>query len=260
MTRWQPLGMLRGMRGFELALLGVLCAPCLGLGGCTGGTQTGNPVVTGSLSYTGYSSAPERYGVGTDADVARVESAWFNLASISVSAAGCGAPEREGFEIAALGLGDHAARSHNSTAFELSPGSFCSVDLPFVRVPDDASSGPSALRGHAILLEGSLADGTPFSILSDAVPSLPLQAEPGGFELSAGSADVLVAFDFATWLGNLDFASATLEDGAIAISADSNRELLEQFENDLVAGVVLYRDADADGVVDDVPEELARVR
>lgn len=238
----------------------LLVASLLGLCGCTGGTETGNPVVTGSLSYTGYSSAPARYGVGRDAEVARIDSAWFNLTEVTVSASGCGAPEREGFEIAALGLGDHAAGNHNSTAFEASAGSFCNVELPFAPVASDAAVGPERLRGHALLLEGTLADGTPFSVLSDAAPSLPLQAEPGGFALTAGRADALVAFDFAVWLGSVSFESATLEDGAIVISATQNSDLLDQFENSLPAGVVLYRDEDADGVLDDEAEELARVR
>jgi hypothetical protein len=251
--------MLRGMRGRD-ASLGLIWPFCFWLVGCTGGTETGNPIVTGSLSYTGVTSSPQQFGVGQDGTVATIEAAWFNLDVVTVSATGCGAPDHPDLEIAALGLGDHAAGNHNSTAFEVDPGSFCRVDLPFVSVPDDASSGPARLRGHAILLEGRLADGTPFSILSDAVPKLPLQSEPGGFELVAGSADALVAFDFAAWLGRLDFTAATLTDGVLEISAELNRELLEQFDEDLGAGVVLYRDANADGQLDDEPEELARVR
>lgn len=259
MTRPARFGMLRAMRGRE-ASLGLVGPICLWLCACTGGTETGNPVVTGSLSYTGFSSAPEQYGIGEGGEVATIEAAWFNLAEVRVSATGCGAPAHADFEIAGLGLGDHAAGNHNSTAFEVSAGSFCQVELPFVSVPADASSGPERLRGHAVLLEGRLANGTPFSILSDAAPRLPLQSEPGGFALSAGRADALVAFDFAVWLGRLDFAGATVNDGALEISAASNRSLLEPFEEDLGAGVVLYRDGDADGVVDEEPEELARVR
>jgi hypothetical protein len=250
---------MRGMRGRD-ALLGLVAPCCLWLVGCAGGTETGNPVVTGSLSYTGVTSSPQRFGVGQGGEVATIEAAWFNLDVVTVSATGCGAPAHADLEIAALGLGDHAAGNHNSTAFQVEPGSFCRVELPFVSVPDDASSGPERLRGHAILLEGRLADGTPFSILSNAVPKLPLQSEPGGFRLATGSADALVAFDFAGWLGRLDFAAATLTGGVLEISAESNRELLAQFEEDLGAGVVLYRDADADGRLDDEPDELARVR
>jgi hypothetical protein len=243
-----------------LARMRLLVVSLLVVCGCTGGTETGNPVVSGSLSYTGYSSVPERFGVGRDGEVARVDSAWFNLAAVTVSAAGCGAKEREGFEIDALGLGDHAAGNHNSTAFETYAGSFCQLELPFAPVSSDAATAPEPLRGHALLLEGTLAAGTPFSILSDVEPRLPLQSEPGGFALSPGRADALVAFDFAVWLGHLSFETATVEDGVITISPAQNSDLLDQFENDLPAGVVLYRDRDADGVVDPEPEELARVR
>jgi hypothetical protein len=228
--------------------------------GCTGGTETGNPVVTGSLAYTGHSSAPEQIGVREGGDVVTVSGAWFELDAVSVSATGCASGAGEDFEIAALGLGDHAAGAHVSTRYEAAQGTFCSLELPFARVAEDSSGGPEALRGHTLLLSGQLADGTEFSLVSDAEPALLLEAEAGGFELAAGLADAVVAFDFAAWLADLDFASATLDAGRIVISPDSNAELLEQLESNLAAGVVLYRDQDGDGFLDADPQELARVR
>jgi hypothetical protein len=225
--------------------------------GCTGGTETGNPVVQGTLSYTGYSSAPERFGVGEGGDIATIRSAWFNLEALTVSVAGCGSQEGEAFTVAALGLGDHAAGAHVSTPFEARPGAFCSVQLPFVTVPADATAGPPQVRGHALLLTGALADGTEYSIVSDTQPVVELQAPVGGFALSSGRADVLVAFDFSTWLQDLDLAGANLTDGNIVVSAESNQDLLATFEASLSAGVALYRDAGADGVLDDNPELLA---
>jgi hypothetical protein len=227
---------------------------------CTGGTETGNPVVSGSLSYTGYSSASDRIGVGEGGEVATVMQAWFALDSVSISKEGCDSGRGRDFEVAALGLGDHAAGAHVSTEYEAEAGTFCRVELPFVAVADDANAGPEELRGHSLLLTGKLADGTELTIVSDARPVVELEAEAGGFELQSGLADALVAFDFATWLDGVDFDSAEREGDAVVISADSNPELLQAFDANLAAGIVLYRDADADGVLDDQPEELARVR
>lgn len=227
---------------------------------CTGGTETGNPVVAGTLSYSGYSSEPDRIGVGEGGDVATIEQAWFALDRVAISKQGCDQGRGQDFEVPALGLGDHAAGAHVSTAYEAEAGAFCHVELPFVPVADDAESGPAELRGHSLLIVGQLADGTALSILSDAQPSVVLEADADGFVLETGLSDALVAFDFARWLEGIDFAQAERIDDTIVISAESNAALLEQVEANLAAGIVLYRDADADGVLDDDPEELARVR
>ena len=258
MTQRSLLGMLPAMK-LSMAAAGFGLGSSL-LAGCTGGTETGNPVVvTGSLSYTGHSSAPEHIGVGEGGDVATVSSAWFQLERVGISTEGCGSGRGQDFDVAALGLGDHAAGAHVSTAYSAEAGIFCSLELPFVSTSEETAA-PDELRGHAILLTGELADGTEFSIVSDAQPRLLLEAEASGFELAEGVADALVAFDFATWLDAIDFASAAVDGSDIAISATSNSGLLEQFESNLAAGVVLYRDAGADGVLDARPEELARVR
>ncbi len=256
MTRREALGMLPAMKRGLVSSLAL--GSSLFVSGCTGGTETGNPVVTGSLSYTGYSSASDQIGVREGGELATVSGAWFELDTVSV--ASCDSAGGEDFEVTALGIGDHAAGAHVSTSYQASAGSFCRVELPFARVADDASNGPEELRGHSLLLTGQLADGTEFSLVSDAQPRLLLEAEAGGFELSAELPDAVVAFDFATWLADLDFAGATLDAGRVVISPDANGMLLEQFESNLAAGVVLYRDADGDGFLDAAPQELARVR
>lgn len=256
MTLSRPLGILAAMSvpwryvrplGFWLAL-----------SGCAGGTETGNPSLTGQLSYTGVSSAPADIGVRSGGGVATVNNAWFALDKVTVSGAGdCGVEQSHAFSVAALGIGDHAAGVHNATRFEAAAGSFCSVELPFLPVADDDSQAPPALRGHAIVLEGALADDTPFVIESDLAPLVRLQGMPNGFALSAKAADALIAFDFATWLADVDWTAASVESDGIHVSESSNVELLREFEGQLAAGVALYRDSDGDGVLDAAPELLA---
>ncbi|HVY25314.1 MAG TPA: hypothetical protein VHB79_02140 [Polyangiaceae bacterium] len=235
-------------------LLGALL-----LGGCTSGTETGNPSFGAALSYTGYSSQPDAIGVRQPGSRATVDNAWFDLEQVTVAQRGaCGIDGDEVFEIPALGLGDHAAGNHNSTVFEGRPGAFCEVELPLARVTE--SGAPVALEGHALLLEGTLADGTAFSIVSDATPTVVLSAAAGGFELDAASPDALVAFDFASWLGDIDFDGAQRKNGELVISVAENSELLAAFDARLASGIALYRDRDADGVLDAKPELLARAR
>lgn len=259
MTRPHGQGMLDLMRArFWLTFCWVLCA--LSSPACNSGTETGNPSLTGALSYTGYSSKPADFSVRDAGSVANIENAWLDLDSVSVSPDGaCGIDGGEAFVVPALGVGDHAAGAHNFTPYAAKAGAFCSVDLPFARVPSGASSGsvPDDLPGNSLLITGTLADGTPFSIASSSTPVVTLRAEGAGFVLSADQADALIAFDFAAWLDGVDFDAAERSDGQIVISADSNSSLLATFEQNLAAGVALYRDRDGDGAIDDDDELLA---
>lgn len=260
MTQRSKAGMLAAMRARfwpVAAWLGLLLLPT---GGCSSGTETGNPSLSlrGALSYTGYSSKPDEFGVREGGAVATIDNAWLDLDAVRISPDGdCGIDGGEAFSVAALGLGDHAAGQHNSTEFVAKPGAFCSVGLPFVQATATDAALADELDGQSLFIDGRLADGTPFTIASSATPVLDLRAEGAGFALSAGQADVLFAFDFAAWLEDVDFARAELSDGRIVISADSNPELLASFEGKLAAGVALYRDRDGDGMLDADAELLA---
>lgn len=232
----------------------------LAASGCAGGTETGNPSFTSSLSYTGYSSRPDEVGLREDGSVATVESAWFNLDRISVNGAGsCDTDAIPAFVVPALGAGDHAAGNHNTLKYEARPGAFCGVNVPFVPVTESAGA-PAELLGHALLLTGKLADGTRFRIVSDATPVVALEASGVAFTLTEKSGNLLLAFDFAAWLSGVDFAEAERSADAILISQEANLPLLQRFDAALAPGVHLFRDRDGDGVLDTMPEELARAR
>lgn len=244
-------------RWFQALALALFLSPIIA---CSSGTETGNPSLTGSLSYAGYSSAPDRYGVGRPGSVAAINAAWFALDRVTTSS--CEANVR-GFDAPALGIGNHAAGSHNVTPFTASAGAFCSVRVPFLEVSGDAETAgfPPALTGHSLLLGGALADGTPFTILSDQRPVVELRAANGRFELGSGNADLLLAFDFARWLDAVDLTAAEPRtDGSIVVSATENSQLLLSFDAQLATGISLYRDRGADGVIDLDPELLAGAR
>jgi hypothetical protein len=176
-----------------------------------------------------------------------------------VGAGDCAEPEPQALSVPALGIGDHAAGQHNATRFALTRSEFCALDLPFVLAPTEQipSGVPEDLARHSIMLAGSLADGTPFTLLSAATPTIRLIADAGSFEISRREAETLITFDVATWLADLDWASATRIRGAINISAEENAALLSRFESNLARGIALYRDADGDGKLDDVRVRLA---
>jgi hypothetical protein len=258
-TQPRRTGMLRAMRA-RVRLASWWLVGALSCVACNSGTETGNPSVNGALSYTGYSSKPD-YGVREGGAVATIANVWLDLGPVSISPEGpCGIEGGEEFSVPALGVGDHAAGSHNSTAYAAKAGSFCDVALPFARVPSQAGGAnlPEELRGNSLLITGKLIDETPFSIASDAISLIRLRAEGSGFVLSADQADAVIAFDFGAWLDGIDLAAADRVDGQIVISSSSNRSLLVALEGNLAAGVALYRDRDGDGLVDVDAELMAR--
>jgi len=246
------------VRAFTFSALAVSAAAC------SGGTETGNPSFDGQLSYTGYSSEPLQIGVGADSagaapELATVTNAWLDLDAVSFSAATC-SEAGAALQVPALGIGDHAAGKHNVTSFTASAGRFCAVELPFVNVDSNTTlpaGAPEGLIDHALVVSGTLADGAPFSITSSAPQSVHLVATNGVFELDAALPNTLIAFDFAAWLRDLDWASATRSNGAIAISDRENGALLEQFRANVPSGIELYDDRNGDGKLDAGSQLLA---
>lgn len=238
----------------------ALAAVAITLSSCAGGTETGNPSFTGELAYTAYSSAPGRVGVRAAGSDATVTAVWLDLGDIGF-VADCGADAGTAVTAPALGIGDHAAGRHNLTRFELTPESFCRVTVPFGVAGQGTlpAGAPPSLRDHAVVVEGTRADGVPFSVLGDAAAVFPLSAGSGGFAMTAGSGKALLAFDVARWL-DLDLASVAPTAGAILVSADEHADLHARFLRNLGAGIVLFRDGDGDGRVDPSPETLAQGR
>ncbi len=258
MTPARALGKLGAMLvRSRLALISVVATV---VAGCSGGTETGNPPVSGALSYVGFSSEPARIGVRDGGEELTVRQSWLDLDRVSFSTrGGCGLSEAATLTLPGIGVGDHAAGNHVVTSFESTPAAFCRVELPFVRA-DAPTSGPSELAGNSVLLLAELADGTPVSIASSSTPIVELAAGDSGFRGDAGRARVLLAFDFATWLDGLDFGAAERSDGAIWIDRERNTALLEAFEGRLSRGVSLHADGDGDGTLDPGSEPIAEAR
>jgi hypothetical protein len=241
----------------------VVCLACLALPpGCAGGTETGNPSIVASLSYTAYSTKPAQVSVREASGGAVVKTAWLVLGNVAFDPSSrCGGTDTDDSTRFApgIGVGNHASGKAVTVDFDLPSDEYCAVDLPFVEAGQMAlpAEAPPEILTNTIVLTGELADGTPFTVVSGANPVVHLTADGGHFAMNDAESGVLVAFDVATWLGGIDWASAAKTDGKIVISASQNPELLASFESQLAAGVDVYRDADKDGFLDPSPERLA---
>jgi hypothetical protein len=78
--------------------------------------------------------------------------------------------------------------------------------------------------------------------------------------MSSAAGSVLIAFDLSTWLEGLDFTTARSEAGMLIVDESHNPDLLQRFEQHVVSGTALYRDAKASGDVDPSAAPLASGR
>lgn len=229
------------------------------LAGCAG-TETGNPSFDGTLSYNAYTTNAESVALlETDADAIVVDTAWLVLGDVGfVGSDGCDPSAQAPVHAHGLGAGDHAPAEAAVTALSMEPGRYCGMHLPFVRATTLAAGQPSELLDHPILIDGTLADGRAFSLLSAFEGDVFLEATAQDFEMDAMESDVLVGFDVAIWLGALDWASAVAGDNnVVRVDADNNATLLQAFESRIAAGTALYRDMDGGGQITVDSEKLA---
>lgn len=215
------------------------------------GTETGNPSFTGQLSYNTYSSLPQAVSLREPTDGITVERAWLVLGDVRfVSAERCASPASAPVHAAGLGAGDHASPVAPSTSMFIESGSYCSVRLPVeLAGAGDVLGAPEALRGHSLLLDVTLADGTPARILSAFVGELVIEAVEGTFEVRPEQGSLLLGFDVAVWLQDIGLQNAQRRDGRILVSVNENTAVLDAFEARLSAGTGLFVDAATEGQI-----------
>jgi hypothetical protein len=239
----------------KLGVCGTALVWSILLGACAG-TETGNPSFDGSLGYEAYSSAP-RVAALTRSDpepqALRVDHAWLVLGDVELlQGDACGSMPADGPRIPGLGVGDHAGGHATATRFELAPGQYCGARLPFSLAGDRLpTQAPDSLHAESIELHGELPDGRAFELRSSLQTSVLLRAHDANFALDGAHAGVLIGFDVAKWLGELDWTQASAdEQGRVLVSAEKNAELLRAFEQELPRGIALFRDSDGDGMLD----------
>jgi hypothetical protein len=230
------------------------------------GTETGNPSFRGSLGYDAYSSAPDIAVLqsaltGGQAAAIEVQSAWLVLGDVRfIDQAACSANMSGArvHDVRGLGAGDHAATQAPPTSFELESGRYCGARLQLLRSDTAPAGGPDELAGHSMLIRGLLRDGRRFELRSAFRPELFLRASNAGFELDSQQSGVLIGFDVAAWLDELDWSDREVDTNGVVLADEThNRALLEAFESRVPAGITLFRDADRDGLLDAQPVPLA---
>lgn len=241
-----------------MALLSSLAAA-----GCTGGSETGNPVVNTEIGLSMRSST-EAFAVGRATSGTVIEEAW-------VSFGGFGSfdfrPEGECEDLGeeefppwpSLVVAD-LARPDTRISVDVQARSYCGLVVPLKAETDPAelpADAPAELANHGVVLRGQREDGTRFVLAHAEEDELELIARNGTFEVSDGGPPLLLSFDIVRWMEGVDLDGAELgDDGTIRIDAVTNPALLHAFEENAECSLDLYSDADGDGVVDEPQDEL----
>jgi hypothetical protein len=219
-------------------------------------TETGNPELT--LSYRARSSAPAEVAVTGDAPV-RVQGLAVSIREVRmVEGADCDAPAA--VEHQAPGFVGDLLTQPTAVRFEVAPGDYCRVRVRFDRADNSDIAG---LVDHSMVVTGQRSDDLPYTISSRATPELELRSRGEPFDLSEAHNQLVLAFDAAAWLADVDLDAAVEDDDDdddddhITIDDDNNRDLLRVFEAAVVRSLELYGDEDGDGRADEDEDVLA---
>ena len=222
------------MRAAVLLVLGAGLAGCGGDGVGTTGTDVGNPIEV-DLRFAAYDLAGDQAVV----DAASIAVERIRLRPAADCEGGAELEIEGPFSLDLLdptGIGELAG-------VELGAQAWCRIELAWHR--DEASDTAIRVAGRA--------GGDPFEIRSRRNDELRIEAiDDAGFTVDEATAALFVAFDMATWLDGVDLAGAKRgPGGAIEVTDDSNRDLLERFEDNVESATALFPDADGDGSLGD---------
>lgn len=220
-------------------------------------TETGNPELHARLALAARTSAPERVELGADAEGLAVHEAWVAVERARfVQGEVCDRPGEIEIDAPPV-VADVVAGE--VVEFPARAGGYCRVRLRIDEAEGVPSGAPPELDERTVVVKGQRADGVPFTILTDERFEIDVRVKDGGapFTLEEGREALVLAFDVAAWLDGVALDEATVTDGAILVSEDSNEALLAAFEANTERIFELFEDGDRDGRVDDDDDPVA---
>ncbi len=221
-------------------------------------TETGNPNFSAELGITARTSDPEKVGIGVDAGRVVVDHFWVAIHDIGfASGAACDAPGATPQLPGPLAI-DLASPTASSTELGLDAGAYCRFGARIAAADAMLPVGaPSELADHALAIEGHREDGTPFVLRSRTALVIDIDRRAMPFTIDDAMPAILLAVDVAECFHDVDFEGSTPgPDGRIDLADPTNAPALERFEANLAGSFALYRDADADGDLDDDEHEV----
>lgn len=234
------------------------CAALASWSACAGGSETGNPVAPAEIALSVRSSDPDLIALSEGTDGSVLSEAWIAFGELAfLNDEQCAMFGEIYGDATTLVIADLAGAGV-VVAIDADPDGHCGMVVPLPARNDVLPAGaPDELRGNSIVLRGERADGTPFLLTHPEDDDLELEATHG--VIQALDRTLLLSFDVAIWMQDVDLDSATVgDDGVIHINAGENVALLDRFELNLECSLELYADGDGNGSVDAADQLLAR--
>jgi hypothetical protein len=204
--------------------LSTLAAAC---GGPTVGDLVSQEIV---ITVRAVSSAPDEVALVKPDGGAALTRAFFSSSALTLSA--CNE------DVAPIELGPRGYELVSNSPYQerisTAVSNFCSVQLDIEPVDENESEGVP--QGASVYVEGTDANGEPFTLSSSASLSLRLEtdADPG-----LGKVPLLLGIDAAVWLKGLPLPEEMSDMAA------------QMFEEQLTEATALYVDEDEDGALGD---------
>lgn len=241
-------------RALHAAMLTALCS----WSACAGGSETGNPVLPTEIALSLRSSDPDLIAVSEGAEGSVLAEAWIAFGDViflnDEDCARFGEIEAPDTTLVIADL----ARAGVVISIDTEADGHCGLVVPLPSRNDVLPAGaPDELRGSSIVLRGARADGTPFLLTHTEHEDLELEAIAGTIQTQERT--LLLSFDVATWMRDVDLDGAVVgDDGVIHIDPGENSALLTRFEENMECSLELYADGNGNGAVDAADPLLAR--
>jgi hypothetical protein len=239
----------------------VAFAACIATSACAGGSETGNPAPPTQIDLGIRTTDPNAVAVSNAAESTVIQEAWVAFGQPAFLAdEECGLLDSYPHKGPTLIAADLAAPDVR-VEVDVEPGAYCGMVVPIENKTRDLTGDtPAELRNHSIVVRGHRSDGVAFTLAFPEQDELELQALG-----SAGMFDVrpheplLLAFDVATWMDDVDLDHAELEDdGAILIDDAHNLPLLAIFEANIDCSLDLFEDTNGSGALETGDRRIAR--
>lgn len=189
----------------------------------------------------------------TLANGVQVDAFWLSVSEVSLQQGKCGAKApKDAVDHPLVGnLVQADVLSKPSEALLVPSGKQCSVRIELDAVdPSDLPFGsPAELVGASLFVRGVLADQTPFIVRSTTRQVFHVDAPKDAPIEVAGEDPFMIAFDVEHALMSLELAELRSEDGVVLIDDEHNSKWLAKLKKSIRSQAVLFRDADADGVL-----------
>lgn len=229
-----------------------LAVLCLALAGA--GTAHADEA-TVKMSLAAYSSDPASVGFASSASGIRIDAIWVSMTELRLPpTSDCDATSAPPMTLGPI-TADLTKPATSVMSTVLPSGRYCALDLTWRHARGRTQDAPGVLRGASIVVQGRRPDGLRFVLRTRLSSSPRLRAiEVRGFSI-AGVAHLILAADIARWMSGLDLSTAEVSGTdtrwEVRIDERTNTELLERFQENVEAGLSLYRDANADRILDE---------